>query len=324
VTDRRIRDAIEASDLNDLLRIVDGQCKARRWDALLDLRHLLREAVTRGKQVWGVDEHIRYRLALEGPPDLAAGAVMEGPARFALGPLTEVAANRHTFSELDTYLPPGPERSLIAHERVIAGEEIDAGSIDPRVLDLPLALLSWEPAYSRPQYKPDRVESHPPDVPRMEAVDLPDAPPQVDDPETTSALLSLVAPWVEESNGRAQVSCVEGSALEAIRALGPAKARVAPVEAELAVGAMAWAAASGGALGKRRGGASGRFSAWWAIASLGDLEWPASPEHVGEAAGHMHWLAWSDLAPPTGWNLNLAIEDRREGLAWALSALDSV
>ena len=31
-----------------------------------------------------------------------------------------------------------------------------------------------------------------------------------------------------------------------------------------------------------------------------------------------------DLAAPTGWNLNLAIEDPIEGLSWAISAIDAV
>lgn len=319
----RTRDAIEASDLDVLLRAVDEHCAKHQWGALLELRLLLHEAVTRGKQVWGIDQHIRYRLALEGPPDLAAAAVIEGPARFALGPLTEVAANRHNFSDLDAFLPPGPERTLIAHERVIAGDRIEAAGVDPKVLELPLELFPWEPAYSRPEYKADRVESHPPDFPPMAAVDLAEAPSQIDDPETTAALLALVSPWVEESNGRAQVSCVEGDGPLAIRALGPSRIRVAAIDSQLAIAAMAWAAASGGARGRRRGGASGRFSAWWALATLGDLDWPSSPDQIGATANRLLWWAWSDLAPPTGWNLNLAIEDRQLGLAWALAATDS-
>lgn len=320
----RTREAIEASDHDSLLRIVDRLCAAHGWDALLELRVLLQDAVTRGKQLWGVDAHIRYRLALEGPPALAAAAVLEGPARFGLGPLTEVVANRHQFAELDQFLPPGPERSLIAHERAIAGEIIDAGNIDSTVLELPLRLLPWEPAYSLPEYKEDRVESHPPDSPDMAGVELPDSPPEVDDPQATSALLGLVTPWIEESNGRAQVSCIEGDSLQAIRALGPARVRFAPIDPPLALGLMAWAASSGGAHGRRRGGAAGRFSTWWTLASLGALDWPATPEDVADVARNLTWVAWSDLAPSTGWNLNLAIEDRRERLAWAIAAVDSV
>lgn len=324
MSDPRTTKAIEASDHDELLRIVDGHCTGHRWEALVDLRVLLDHAGTRGKQLWGVDAHIRYRLALEAPPGVAAVAVLEGPARYGLGPLTEVIANRHTFAELDPFLPPGRDRTLIAHERAIAGDTIDIETIDPNVLELPPRLQPWEPAYSLPEYKSDRVESHPPDSPEMTAVDLPDAPTEIEDPQTAAALLGLVTPWVEESNGRAQVSCVEGDGFQAIRALGPARARFALLEPALALGLMAWAASSGGAHGRRRGGAAGRFSAWWTLASLGDLDWPATPDDIADVAAHLTWLAWSDLAPPTGWNLSLAIEDRTEGLAWAIAAVDGV
>jgi hypothetical protein len=322
--EKRIHDAIEGSDTDELIRIIDGHCAARNWDALVGLRTLLAEALTRGRQLWGVDQHIRYRLALEGPPELAARAVIEGQARFALGPLTEVVANRHTFADLEHFLPGSPERALIGHERALAGEIIDPDSIDQTVVELPIAISSWEPTYPRPEYKADRVESHPPDLPSMEIVLLPAEATSIDDPDTTTALLGLVTPWVEESNGRAQVSAVEGEAAEAIRALGPTQVRLAPISPDLAIASMAWAAGSGGAQGRRRGGVAGRLAAWWTIAALSGLDWPPDPDELGGAAAELQWLAWSDLAAPTGWNLNLAIEDPIEGLSWAITAVDAI
>jgi hypothetical protein len=56
--------------------------------------------VERGKQLWPIAEHVDYRLALEGPPELAASVLSPAGGRFALGPLTEVAASTHTFAEL--------------------------------------------------------------------------------------------------------------------------------------------------------------------------------------------------------------------------------
>jgi hypothetical protein len=35
---------------------------------------------------------------------------------------------------------------------------------------------------------------------------------------------------------------------------------------------MGWTAASGGAFGRRRGAAAGRFGAWWALAAGDDAE----------------------------------------------------
>ncbi|MCZ6661814.1 MAG: hypothetical protein O6951_02650, partial [Actinobacteria bacterium] len=64
---RRAIDAIEASDTDDLLRVIDGYCAALEWELLLELKTRCREALSRGKQLWGVEEHIRYRLALEAP-----------------------------------------------------------------------------------------------------------------------------------------------------------------------------------------------------------------------------------------------------------------
>ena len=321
---KRTREAIELSDTDELLRVVDLHCAAMNWDALVGLRTLLAEALTRGRQLWGIDQHIRYRLALEGPPDLAARAVIEGPARFALGPLTEVAANRHTFSALEPHLPAGPERSIVAHERALAGEQIDATRIDENMLEVPIRLAGWEPAYPRPEYKTDRVESHPPDLPAMEFLALPSDAHPLDDPEATTALLGLVAPWVEESNGRAQAAAVEGEAGDAIRALGPTRVRHGRLSAAQAMAWMAWAAGSGGAQGRRRGGAAGRVAAWWTASALAGLDWPPDPDELGRAAAELQWFAWSDLAAPTGWNLNLAIEDPIEGLSWAIAAIDAV
>jgi hypothetical protein len=71
--------------------------------------------------------------------------------------------------------------------------------------------------------------------------------------------------------------------------------------------------------------APGRFSAWWAVVALaGRLdEWPLRADSVGDAAAELRWYRWDPGAPDTGWALRLAVEDRDEGLAWALSATDT-
>ncbi|CAN5163854.1 hypothetical protein BH18ACT5_BH18ACT5_04530 [soil metagenome] len=322
MNEKRVRDAIEGSDTDELLRIVDGACASQEWDALVTLRLRMAEALGRGRQLWGVDQHVRYRLALEAPPPFAAQAVNEGPARFALGPLTEVAANRHTFAELAPHLHPGPSKSLVAHERVIVGEDIDEGLAGENQLELPLHLLSWEPKYATPQYHVDRVEALSPDLPPMTTLTLPESVEVVDDLPSTEALLGLVLPWLEESNGRAQSICAEGDFPAALRALGVPAAEFAPVSVAEAMSWMAWAASSGGAEGRRRGGASGRFQAWHTLATLAGFEWPASSETVTEAAGRLDWFVWSDLAPAIGWVLNIGAHDPDENLSWALGARD--
>ena len=70
--------------------------------------------------------YLAYQLALPAiVAELAAGVVAEGPARWTLGPLTEVVAQSHTWVELDPHLPPGPERVFVAHERAIRGRRED-------------------------------------------------------------------------------------------------------------------------------------------------------------------------------------------------------
>ena len=49
---------------------------------------------------------------------------MPGAGRFALGPLSEVAASTHTWAELAPHAPPGPLAAVTAHERVVRGEDL--------------------------------------------------------------------------------------------------------------------------------------------------------------------------------------------------------
>jgi hypothetical protein len=95
------------------------------------------------------------------------------------------------------------------------------------------------------------------------------------------------------------------------------------VPAEEALAAMAWTGASGGAHGRRRGTAAGRFAAWWVVAALAGLldRWPLSPTEVGEAACRLGWYRWHEAGASTGWALRLAVDDPT-GRAWALRATD--
>ncbi len=315
-----IKQAIEYGDTDTLLREIDGMCARRDWQAIVDLRIHCRAAVERGKQVWAIDEHARYRLALEGPDDLAAAAVVEGPARFTLGPLTEVIAQHHRWSNLDPHLPPGPERAVVAYECAIRGEPVDATSIDHGVLEIPVAVEAWEPNYAVASYESDRADFPSPPVPSFEWVDLA-AHRRANDEDAEEALLDLVTPWITASNGVAEVASVDGDAKAAIGALGVRRAGLARVDIDLAFAWMAWAAASGGAYGRRRGAAAGRFLAWWAAATVAGLDVPPTADKLAATNGLLHWYLWTDGVTP-GWNLRLAIEDPDHGMAWALTAVD--
>lgn len=313
--DQRTVEAIEASDTDALLRIVDGHCKARNWDALLAMRARCQEAVTRGKQLWGVDEHIRYRIALEGPAALAGEAVSEGRTRFTLGPLPEVAASTRTWAELAPHLAPGPERMTVAAERIIRGDTPDETAPLP-------PLQPWEPDYPVATYRADKVETPRPKFPSGTPTTLPDDFAVIDDPESEAALADLVEPWVDQSNGRCQTVSVEGGAVEAISALGVPSAVVAPLDTASALAHLAWVGSSGGAHGRRRGAAAGRFLAWWVVATLADLTWPADADEIAESADRLRWYWFDDASPDVGWQLRLAVADPEVGLAWAITAND--
>jgi hypothetical protein len=115
---------------------------------------------------------------------------------------------------------------------------------------------------------------------------------------------------------------VEGDHLAAIAALGLPSARVAELATAEAMAWMGWAAASGGAHGRRRGAAAGRYLAWWAVASLADLDWPALPGEVAAAARGIAWHWFDDGSPDTGWVLRLAASSPDFGISWAISASD--
>jgi hypothetical protein len=328
ITDQTtLADAVEEGDPAKLLRLVDGLCGQRDWEGLVDLTGRCRHAVDRGKQLWAIADHIEYRLALEAPGQWAGPMVFEGAGRFTLGPLPEVAASRHTWEELSPYLPDGPARTVTAYERVVRGEDLSqAQGIDPLMIELPLSLMDWEPAYPVATYHADKADFPAPERPKVKQVALPGLPPPpADESESIDALLSLTRPWTEESNGRAEAVGVHGDSVGSIRALGPSQARLAPIAPALALAVMAWTGASGGAHGRRPGAAAGRYAAWWTAAALTGLleDWPVQAEHLGEAINELNWYVWSDLVPPTGWTFHLTVEDPMHGLAWAVAAVDA-
>ena len=319
-----VADLIDLGDLDELLRRVDLLCDERDWDGLLDLRDRCRAAFARGRQLWPAAAHAEYRVALQAPGKWAA-SVVGGGGPFSLGPLTEVAASTHSWQDLAPFLGRSPEATLLAHERVVRGEDLTgAAEVDPAVLELPLRLQPWEPAYPLATYKPYAAEFAEVAEPAGGWSEVEVRPADaVDDHEAVHALLELATPWTTQSNGRAAAVAVAGDATAAVAAVsGEPRVRVVEVGPEEALALMAWAAASGGAHGRRRGMASGRFGAWWALAALaGELDaWP----DVTRAVDALRWCRWDRLEPSKGWVLRLAAESAGEGRAWAVEATDQV
>ncbi|HEX2369676.1 MAG TPA: hypothetical protein VHM94_10615 [Acidimicrobiia bacterium] len=319
----RLRPAVERNDPDELLRLIDGLTAAQEWEELHRLGVLCRDAVERGKQLWGVAEHVDYRLALEAPGPWAGPAVQAGAGRYTLGPLHEVAASTHDWGELAPHLAPGLPLTMTAHERVVRGDDLaEEPQVNAAVLEIPLRLEPWEPVYQLATFQSDRLDFPSPPLPEMGWFESDDARRMVDD-DVAEALLGLVRPWSDESNGRAETVAVEGGAVEAIASLGARRGRIARVDPAEGLRWMAWAAADGGAHGRRRGTAVGRFEAWWTAAALAGIEWAPDPGQLGEAVGALEWYLWGDPAPDTGWSLRIAVADPGRRRAWALSALDA-
>jgi hypothetical protein len=317
--------AVERGDVDDLVRLVDGLCAAREWDRLVELRDRCEQAVVRGRQLWPVAAHAEYRLALEAPGRWAATVLVEGAGRFAPGPLPEVAASTHDWAELAPSAPYGPPAVLAAHERVVRGEDLSGATLPgPPVLDLPLRLAAWEPDYFLAHYRADGVDLPGPSPRAFEPVDAPARAPDGEQDAATDALVDSVRAWTEGSEGRAEAVAVRGDALDAIAALGRDRIRITELTSAEALRVLAWAGASGGAHARRPGAAAGRFTAWWAGATLtGLLEaWPVDADVLGDRLTTLRWYGWDSGGTATGWQLHLAIEDPAAGRAWAVAAVD--
>ena len=314
----RLEKAIADGDLDELIRLVDELSDDNDWDGIVDLRDRARRAFHEsGRQLWPAASNAEYRLALAAPAEYAAQMLVEGAGHFALGPLAEVVASTHSWGELAPHAPATPAADLCAHERVVRGEVVTG---DHPVLDLPLRLEDWEPAYALATYHPHRVEIDAPAAPRFTVEPVTRTGTRVEDADVTRALAALVEPWVVSSNGVVATAAIEGTAEEAVAELvdGSQVAWV-DVDAADALAVMAWAGASGGAHGRRRGAAMGRFGAWWAAAALLDAS-PFDPDELRE----LRWCRWQPQPAPRGWLLHLAVEDPTDGVAWAIAATDHV
>lgn len=325
-TDDQLDELIHRGDLDQLVRMIDDRCSARDWPGLLRVRDRSRHAVATGRQLWPAATLAEYRLALLGSAEYVAAVLDETDGlsgRFTIGPLTEVAAQHHTWDELRPWLDLGPRAAFVAHERVVRGERIEAPDLPP-VLDLPLELQPWEPDYPLATYTDVGAEFPMPDLPDS-WVDVDPEPAELLDDDVDLTVRQLVEPWLAGSNGHADVTCVDGDVANALGALGLRRARVVEIDAASALAWLAWAGASGGAHGRRRGAAAGRFGAWWTLAAIGDLldDWPVPPDELGALASELRWYRWDAHEPAMGWQLQLAVEDPDENVAWAILARDA-
>jgi hypothetical protein len=326
--DQELDDLIQVVDLDGLVRMVDARSDAGDWAGVLRLRDRCAAAtVETGRQLWPAATLAEYRLALLAPDEWAATVLDGESGRFTIGPLSEVASVGHTWAGLAPHLDAVPIATFIAHERAIRGETIPDEGVAalPPVLDIPAALQPWEPTYPVSSYSNTGADHPEPEITGVLVdVSTPKRATIVDDDSTEHAVRQLLEAWTADSTGRAETVCVEGDRLAALGALGVRSARIAEISAQNAIARLAWAGASGGAQGRRRGMAIGRFSAWWLLGALGDLhdDWPPTNDEIDELLANLRWYRWDAHEPAGGWRLQLVVEDIEEGLAWAINAAD--
>jgi len=319
-------DAVDRGDLDEVLRLIDRLAEQSDWDGLDTLRERCRLAHERGHQLWPAASYAAHRLALDGPIALAVVLASTDSSAFTVGPLWEVVAARARWADIEPHCERGPVTALMAQERVLRGERLDGATALLDDVEVPLHLADIEPDYSLASYTAAEVVV---DGPRP--LDL--GPPHriratgraVAD-QVAEAWRLVVEPWCSQSGGTMRSVAVRGGAAEAVVGLvGGGAVQIAPVDLTAVLHRLQWAAASGGAHGRRRGGAVGRAVAWWLVASVAGVtdDWPISANELSEWGTELQWWVWQPVeTPSSGWQLRLAAADPDQGTAWAVEAVD--
>ena len=317
-------DLINRADLDGLVRLIDDYCETRSWHDLLGLRDACKAAVANGRQVWPASTLAEYRLALLAPAEIAVQVVGEQAGRFTMGPLTEVIAQNHQWSELSEFLEPSPTSTCIAYECAIRGQKVDS-ELFP-ALESPCTLLPIETNYALAEYHDNEAKFPTPAIPEIgNATAIPASTAMViQDPDSSTAFHQLADAWTTQSNGELRMSCVEGSVLDALGALNVQEARLSLLTSGEALAWLAWAGASGGAHGRRRGNALGRDAAWWTVVSLTGRtsHWPLSKDDFETAVDSLQWFWWDANEPTAGWNVQLCVHHPERNRSWAICLND--
>jgi hypothetical protein len=334
VTD--LGELLRRGDLDGLVREIDRRAALEDWRGVIDVRDACRAATEEtGTQLWGPAQYADYRVALDAPAPIAASVVTPGAGRFGLGPLTEVIAQEHRFAELAPHLDP-TLLPIVAQERVLRGEDLTHRLV-PEALAPPLRLEPFEPAYALPTYRPSERLDGGPVVDPQGAVTIgpagddgaPDGADRLVPPGLDRALTELVGTWTSQSTGEVRLA-VSHDVRSAIASVVRSPVRWWPVGTRDALAHLAFAGASGGVHGRRRGGAAGRAGAWWVAACATALPVDASLDDGGLDADELEFrledLEVSLFAPLEGptstWSLRVAIADPSAGWAIALEAED--
>lgn len=314
---------IQRADLDGLVRHVDDSCSARDWKHVLRIRDEARAAVKTGRQLWPIATLANYRLALWAPAELAVRALDDTARTFMPGPVSEILAVHHTWNDLEPFLAPDHDRSLVAYERALRGDVIPPS--EHEALEIPFGIAAWEPEYPVVSYNDDGVVD---DMPQLHTTWHSCATRTADplDDDTVHTFTRMMEPWTAHSNGQARAAVVEGELEDALGALQLTTTDFSELTPHAAMQWLTWAASSGGAHGKRRGMASGRSEALWLLATFTGLDdtWPRSFDELGDViTNQLEFFAFTAANHSAReWWLQVAIVDRHEGLTAAFIARD--
>jgi hypothetical protein len=254
----------------------------------------------------------------------AAQVLGEDAGRFTIGPLTEVIAQHHQFVDIEPHLPHDPRTSFVAYECAIRGQYIDNTEDLFEALEIPFSIGEWEPQYALADYRDNGAQFPSPLLPPTSSM-FPASPEGtlIDDNDAHIATRQLVEPWTSSSNGSVTISCGNGNEHGALVGQDAQLRELSPSEG---FSWLAWAGASGGAHGRRRGNALGRYNAWWLVATLTKQidQWPPAHDHMSQLVSRLRWWWFDAGQSPTGWQLQLLIADEQQGLSWAITARDDV
>ena len=252
--------------------------------------------------------------------------------RFSIGPLTEVVAQHHTWAEL---APPARARAaaaFVAHERALRGEAIEPATTAalPDVLELPVRARGVGAGLRAGRPTPTTAASSRRPTPPGPLADV-DAAGRRRRPRSTTTPSSSPCASSSRRGRRRRTGGPTSSPSRVtrpgrVRALGVAPGPLGAADA----GRGRRLAGLGGRQRRRPRPAArcGRRPLRRAVAAS-----PRSPtrsttgrsplDELGELAGELRWWWWDAHEPATGWQLQLAVEDPAEGLAWAISARDA-
>jgi hypothetical protein len=194
--------------------------------------------------------------------------------------------------------------------------------------DPPLILQAFEPDYILPDYRATErsdgavVAPAPAATVRLPVLDGDGVEQRAEEqgafpgpPALLRALEDVVAPWVSQSGGEVRIAGVLGgtgaACLATLDAGGADGLAARPIGTAEFLRLIAHAGASGGVHGRRRGGASGRSSAWWVARCATGLEREETidPDELEFRMEDLDLLAFRTTGE-AAWRLEVAIGGR--------------